>query len=298
MVVLSVVCAVILAVLATALAQPKERAKDIDRSKQMLIASHILDYGGYFLLQDKDGKDVPAKYTTNGELVPGTKSDYATNQQILDVYKKRIIPKLLSPENKLVSFADAKINEEEYLTDYRKSGYYRQNYKLIYEILPNRTANGEDKAQPVGFVIPVNGLGLWDAIYGYLAIKPDGNTVIGTTWYDQKETPGLGANIAEQEWQGQFPGKKIFQANPDGTTDYKTAPIGIIVVKGKVSEVYGPTPKANSAVDGMAGATLTGNGATAAFKDVLDAYRPFLTSLATASAAASSTSKKGANNGK
>ncbi len=59
--------------------------------------------------------------------------------------------------------------------------------------------------------------------------------------------------------------------SPDGKTDYKAAPIGIIVVKGKVSEVLGDTPKSKSAVDGMAGATLTGNGVTDAYRDVLNA---------------------------
>jgi Na+-transporting NADH:ubiquinone oxidoreductase subunit C len=119
-------------------------------------------------------------------------------------------------------------------------------------------------------------MGLWDAIYGYLAIKNDGDTVIGISWYDQKETPGLGANIAEPEWQSQFPNKKIFQESPNGETDFKTAPLGITVVKGKVSEVLGDSTKALSAVDGMAGATLTGNGVTNAYRDVLAAYRPFL----------------------
>ena len=60
--------------------------------------------------------------------------------------------------------------------------------------------------------------------------------------------------------------------SPDGKTDFKTAPLGITVVKGKVSEVLGNSPKAKSAVDGMAGATLTGNGVTDAYRDVLSAY--------------------------
>ena len=126
----------------------------------------------------------------------------------------------------------------------------------------------------------MNGYGLWDAIYGYLAIKPDGNTIIGIAWYDQKETPGLGANIAEPSWQKQFLGKHIFQESPDGKTDYKTAPLGIVVVKGKVQNVLGDSPKSKSAVDGMAGATLTGNGVTDAYRSVLSAYRPFLVRIA------------------
>ena len=55
--------------------------------------------------------------------------------------------------------------------------------------------------------------------------------------------------------------------------------MGIIVVKGKVSDVYGTTPKARSAVDGISGATLTGNGVTAAYHNSLTPYRAFLTKI-------------------
>ena len=103
--------------------------------------------------------------------------------------------------------------------------------------------------------------------------------MIGISWYDQKETPGLGANIAEADWQSQFPGKQVFQAGPDGKVEAETALLGILVVKGKVQEVLGNAPKALSAVDGMSGATLTGNGVTQAYKTVLQAYRPFLLKL-------------------
>jgi Na+-transporting NADH:ubiquinone oxidoreductase subunit C len=220
---------------------------------------------------------------------------YASQGQLLEVYKQRLVPLLVDNNGGLTTFSQAKINEEEYLTDYKKSGYFLQRLKLIYKILPNpsETAardHGESAVDTsslekgaVGYVIPVNGFGLWDAIYGYLAVATDGNTVIGITWYDQKETPGLGANISEQSWQDLFPNKKLFQESADGTTDFKTAPLGITVVKGKVAEVLGNAPKAKSAVDGMAGATLTGNGVNDAYKSVLNAYRPFLMKLQEAS---------------
>lgn len=170
------------------------------------------------------------------------------------------------------NFQEAGINEEEYTANFKKTGYYKQPWKLIYKILsPDST-----KEVVEGYVIPINGFGLWDAIFGYLAIKPDGNQVIGISWYDQKETPGLGANIAEAYWQDLFPGKLIFQESASGQTDFKTAPLGIVVVRGKVAEVLGSSPKSKSAVDGMAGATLTGNGVTDAYRDVLAPYRPFL----------------------
>jgi Na+-transporting NADH:ubiquinone oxidoreductase subunit C len=279
MVILSFICALILSVLASILAKPKEIAKDLDRSKQMMIATKILDSQGYFLIRNDEGKYIPAKYFKDGVLVPGSKNDIATQSQLLEVYKHRLVPMLVDSKGQFTTFQEAHINQDEYLTNYKKSGYYLQPLKLIYKILPNHSVNAKKKKEEAavdGYVIPVNGFGLWDAIYGYLAIEPDGNTIIGITWYDQKETPGLGANIAETSWQNLFPGKHLFQEGLDGKTDFKTAPLGITVVKGKVNEVLGNSPKAKSAVDGMSGATLTGNGVNDAYKNVLNAYRPFL----------------------
>jgi Na+-transporting NADH:ubiquinone oxidoreductase subunit C len=276
MTVLSLVCAIILSTLASILQVPKEVAKDLDRSKQMLLAAKILDYQGRFLIQNDKGEYVVGKYLKDGVIVPGSEGDYATNAQILEVYQKRLIPMLTDKNGDEITFQKAGIDLNDYVTDFKKSGYYKQPYKLFYKILSNPSQDGKIDDKPIGYVIPINGFGLWDAIYGYLAIKTDGNTVIGISWYDQKETPGLGANISEEPWQSLFPDKQIFMASPDGKIDYKTAPLGIVVVKGKVSEVLGDAPKAKSAVDGMAGATLTGNGVTDAYRDVLNAYRPLL----------------------
>lgn len=273
MVVLSFCCALILSLLASALHTPKEIAKELDRSKQMMIAAKILSHEGYFLIPDKEGKLVPGKYE-KGVLVPGSTHDFAAQKELLNIYNRRLKPYLVDDKGELKTFPEANMNQVSYTDQYRKTGYYLEPLKLIYAILPNQAAE-----EPIGYVIPINGFGLWDAIYGYLAISTDGNTVIGISWYDQKETPGLGANIADAPWQNLFPGKRIFQESASGKTDFKTAPLGITVVKGKVSEVLGDSPKAKSAVDGMAGATLTGNGVTDAYKAVLNAYRPFLIQL-------------------
>lgn len=273
MIILSFTCALILSVLASALAEPKEIAKDLDRSKQMMIAAQMLSHEGYFLMRNDEGALIPAKYSDNGILIPGTVHDIASNSQLIDIYKRRLTPLLVDDKGSLTTFEQAHLNQDQYIPQYKKTGYYKQPLKLIYQILSNQAKGIE------GYVIPVNGFGLWDAIYGYLAVKPDGNTVIGITWYDQKETPGLGANISEAPWQNLFPGKQLFQEGAGGQTDFKTAPLGIVVVKGKVADVLGDSPKAKSAVDGMAGATLTGNGVIDAYRDVLGAYRPFLMKL-------------------
>jgi Na+-transporting NADH:ubiquinone oxidoreductase subunit C len=271
-VILSFVCALILSLLASALAEPKEIAKELDRSKEMMIAAKMMSHDGYFLEEDKEGKYIPAKYE-KGLLVAGSVNDIPSRNEIIEIYQKRLIPYLVDSKGNLTTFKKAAIDQDEYLSKYKKTGYYKESLKLLFAIMPN---NEDQDAKPIGYVIPVNGYGLWDAIYGFIALKTDGDTVIGISWYDQKETPGLGAGITEAYWQDLFPGKLIFLETPGGKTDFKTAPIGITVVRGKVSEVLGDSPKAKSAVDGMAGATLTGNGVTEAYKTVLDAYRPFL----------------------
>lgn len=283
-IILSLACALILSYLASALAKPQAIAKELDRSTQMLLAARIVSHEGNFLVQTTDGKHVPAKYLKDGILIPSKTPEPYTQNQVLEVYRRRIKPFLVNNKGEQSTFEKQNLNELTYLQDNRKTGYYRQPWKLIYEILPNPGTDTDDKLQAKapkveGYVIPVSGYGLWDAIYGYLAIKTDGDTVIGTSWYDQKETPGLGANITEADWQNQFQGKKIFQPSASGKTDFKTALLGLTVVKGKVSEVYGNSPKAESAIDGMAGATLTGNGVTSAYQDVLAEYRPFLLKL-------------------
>lgn len=290
MMILSFVCALILSVLASALEGPKEVARELDRSRQMMIAAKMLSHDGYFLIKAGDGDYVPAKYQSSGFLVQGTHDDIASKAEIIEIYQKRLIPYLVDDAGNLTTFETARINIDEYIKKYRKTGYYKEPFKLLYKILPN--SENQDQI-PVGYVIPVNGYGLWDAIYGYIAIEPDGDTVIGISWYDQKETPGLGADITTSNWQDLFPGKLIFQEMPNGKTDFKTAVIGIEVVKGKVVNVLGDSNKAKSAVDGMAGATLTGNGVTESYKNVLNTYRPFFIKIHDANVAINANAKSG-----
>ena len=256
MVILSFIAALILSVMASALRVPQQEARELDRSKEMLKSALILNSKGFFQLPNKEGIYLPAKVEKEGLLAPTDNEIFPSESDILAVYNRRIRPFIVNDEGKISTFEKENIPYNKYLDEYKKVGYFTQPWKLIYQILPN------EGDKPEGWIIPINGYGLWDAIYGYLAIKPDGNTVIGTSWYDQKETPGLGANITEWSWQKQFPAKVIFQPSPDGKTDFKTAPLGIVVVRGKVNEVFGSQPRAKNAVDGMAGATLTGNGVT------------------------------------
>ena len=46
------------------------------------------------------------------------------------------------------------------------------------------------------YILPVYGTGLWGAIWGYIALNEDKDTVYGTYFSHASETPGLGAEIA------------------------------------------------------------------------------------------------------
>lgn len=288
---LCVTCAFLLALFSFVLQGPQTAAKEFDQSKQMLIAAKILSHSGQFQLLQPSGEVVSARFDdktkTLVEVSNPKETPLATEDQIKQIAKLRIRPLLTDKKGSIYTLEEKKLTLADYLTENKKTGYANLPLKLFYAVLPNdskaEALSDQDLAKDLSkadlFILPVSGFGLWAPIYGFIAVAPDGDKVIGTTWYEHGETPGLGANITAPWWQNQFYGKEIFQESPDGTTDFKSANIGIIVVKGRVLDVYGNSPKAKSAVDGMSGATLTGDGVTQAYQNSLTPYRPFFTHL-------------------
>lgn len=266
-------CSLVLSILASVLREPQEKAQKIEQSTQMLLSAQIYNPAGYLQLLDADGVLSRAKQVGQGLLQLDSSDEYASGTDILAVYDRRIRPFVVDASGKRFTFKEAGLDQDEYISANAKSGYAQLPYKLVYEVLPNE--NGEGTVD--SYIFPIRGFGLWDVIQGYLAVEPDGLTVRGISWYQHAETPGLGAEITEPWWQSQFPGKRIFLIDPsDPKPDLNKAPIGITVVRGLVKDVLGEGPKASSAVDGMAGATLTGVGVSKAYKDSLEEYRSFL----------------------
>lgn len=279
MIFLCCACAIILSTLSSALKDKQKEAMILDRSKQMLIAAKIFHNDGYFLLPQSSATNhyVPAIFDFKSKTLIATPSaKKAPPSAILKVFEKRLKPILIKNNGERTSFEKEEIDYQNYLEENHKKGFAHLDLKLAYAILPQEDSPSKEI---MGYVIPINGFGLWGPIYGYLAVYPNGNHVMGISWYEHAETPGLGANITETWWQDQFLGKKIFLENTDGTTQAKTAPMGIEIVRGKVSDVYGNDPRSKSSVDGISGATLTGNGLTKAYKESLSPYRDFLLRL-------------------
>ncbi len=59
------------------------------------------------------------------------------------------------------------------------------------------------------YALPVSGQGFWAPIGGIIGIEPDKKTVTGIAFYQQNETPGLGAEITKPPFRNQFKGKVL-----------------------------------------------------------------------------------------
>ena len=127
-----------------------------------------------------------------------------------------------------------------------------------------------DGEKVAGYCIPISGKGLWSTLYGYLAVEADGETVMGITFYKHGETPGLGGEVAARGFTDNFIGKKIFDENGELTS--------ITVSKGPVSMDL-PEKSRLHRVDGISGATMTGNGVTVFLKRDLERYETFFQAI-------------------
>lgn len=260
-------CSLILAFLASSLKERQEAAVRTDRYREMLISVQYLDRDDYFLLDGKRGR----LDKENLRLVADESAERASAEEITSLYEHYIRPKLANAGGEIASFEERGLVYQDYLQANAKYGYHKLPWKLYYEV-----SSLEDASKVSGIIIPVQGFGLWGPIYGLLALKNDGNTVLGISWYSHAETPGLGANISTDQWQSQFPGKQVFQVDAKGNIDPKKAVIGITVLRGRVQDTLSGDPRARHSVDGMSGATITGNGVSSAYKETLESYRSFL----------------------
>jgi len=115
------------------------------------------------------------------------------------------------------------------------------------------------------YILPIETRGLWGKIYGYLALQKDGATIKGFTVYKHSETPGLGGEIENRWFQKNFAGKKIVNQSNQF--------VSVSVSKGKASDTVAEQNLSNY-VDGISGATLTGQYLTKGLQTILTEYEP------------------------
>lgn len=111
----------------------------------------------------------------------------------------------------------------------------------------------------IKYIIPMAGNGLWGPIWGFIALGKDQNTIEGVVFDHKSETPGLGAKIAEDNFQDLFTSstKKIMSGDKY---------LSVNVVKGGLKNP-------EHEVDAIAGATITSNGVGAMLRS---GFKPYM----------------------
>ncbi|MDN4502566.1 Na(+)-translocating NADH-quinone reductase subunit C [Alteromonadaceae bacterium BrNp21-10] len=227
------VCAVIVSGSAVGLRPLQEHNAAVDKQSNILEAAGLLEVAN---------GDIAGTYATYIEekFVDLATGEYVEKESGYDMYKAaRDHAQSIKPEPDTAGILR------------------RPNVASVYIV--------KDDAGAISrLILPIHGSGLWNVMYGLLALDTDFNTVEQLVYYDQKETPGLGGEVQNPKWKALWPGKKLFE----------NGKLAIEVKKNAgTDDPY--------AVDALSGATLTSKGVQNTLEYWLSAegYGPFLTNL-------------------
>ncbi len=214
------VCAILVSIAAVALRPLQIENKALDMKK------NILDVAG--LLQE--GTDINEAFAEQIEakLVDVATGDYVEGD--VDAYDQRKAAK------------DPALNIKLTTTQDLASIKTRAKIAKVYLV--------KEGGAVKSIILPVHGYGLWSTMYGFLALEADGQTVQSINFYDQGETPGLGAEVVNPNWRALWKGKKVYD---------EAGNVSLGLIKGLVDT---SKPGSEFQVDGLAGATLTSVGVT------------------------------------
>ena len=252
-----------------AAAQPLVLAEEEDTKKNSSVTSYFTDALFTELVQDIMDKENISESEAQKLLYTGgftvestvnTKVQSAMENLMLNTDDAYFPAGWHEEEVTSISDDDVQVMNEDgtltenagaFATAYEKEA--KENHRLHVFVAE---VDGETK-----YVFPVYGAGLWGAIWGYVALNSDKDTVYGVYFSHASETPGLGAEIATPQFQGEFPGKKTLE----------NGEIALGVVKN------GKVEKPDYQVDGISGGTITSVGVDAMLKTCLNSYKNFLT---------------------
>jgi Na+-transporting NADH:ubiquinone oxidoreductase subunit C len=258
---LCLVCALILSLAATALKPTQVANARLDILKNLMGSVGVTPEE----LSSMTAQDVFEKYERDFEVLLLDKQD----QEVDTSFMLTELLTLGYPKEDLEALDSSdllrKFNVKKQLLANRAGRSleeYDPGYKILFLYKPGGTLKS--------YVVPIEGYGLWDLIRGYVALQPDLNTVMGITFYEHKETPGLGARITEDWFKDSYIGKKIL--NEQGEL------VSIKVAKGQAA-AFIPEDRLKHWVDGISGATLTGDGINQFLKQDLAFYEPYFKTI-------------------
>ena len=224
---LCIACSVLVSGAAVLLKDKQTRNKEFARNRDVLVAA------GLFQVGTNDNSDVDEQFKAfSVKLVDLDTGNYLSDEEMQQLgidpatYEQRRAARDPALSERVPPDLDIAVIKR------------RAKYASVYVL--------EENGRVDRVVLPVHGYGLWSTLYGFLAVEGDGNTILGLTFYEHGETPGLGGEVDNPKWRAQWPGKKIYR--DDGE-------LGITVTKGGAADVSDPYE-----VDGLSGATLTGRG--------------------------------------
>jgi len=170
-------------------------------------------------------------------------------KEVQDIFNNKIEELVVDPEGNIVEGEKA---EDINMADQLKKPKSEQHYPLyIYS---------QDDGSRI-YIVSVRGQGLWDAIWGNIALGQDLETIVGASFDHAGETPGLGAEIKDNpSFPSQFIGKEIYDDQGDYTS--------VQVVKGVVRQPQ-------HQVEGISGATITSRGVSDMLYSGIKNYEPY-----------------------
>lgn len=202
-----------------------------------------------------------------GAVISAEEIGAMSPDQVNEFYENNISSIVVDINGKEITDGGVTAEKVEIAKDYKKPADQRSYPVFIFHAEGN-------PAEVKSYILPLYGAGLWDAIWGYIALETDMNTVAGITLAHAGETPGLGARITEGEVQARYVGKKIF--------DESGELVAVEMMKGEGKDYSSDDHK----VDGMSGATITGNGVNNMLEAYLGHYEAYIKSKSSSTAVA------------
>ncbi len=196
------------------------------------------------------------------ELGENVKADKLPDDEVLEIFNNRI-------EQTVIDFNGNTVSTEDV-----ESRGYRGGLAEHVDMKKEKKKDAEERIFPLYqykngsetyYIVTVRGNGLWDEIWGNIALKDDLSTIVGASFDHAGETPGLGAEIKDNAaWKRQFQGKSLFDKSGNYTSVY-------VRKGGARNQTF--------EVDGISGATVTCDGVSDMLYDGIQYYLPYLETL-------------------
>lgn len=187
---------------------------ELDRQRNVLVAAGLLA-----ATERADATSIEERFATIEALV-------------WDTRERRLVPEADPTQiGRVRDMVPAPDNE---------AGLRDMPRQLVLYRLP---AQSDD--EPVVYILPVWGQGLWSTMRAYLAITSTGQ-IRGVAFYEQEETPGLGGEVSNPRWAASW----------EDVLAYDNSQVAFEVRSSKSS--VDPIHQ----VDALTGATMTARGVT------------------------------------